>query len=90
MLIFFLLTGLSLKTESRIEFLTPGTEGTKVLGNIPEYSPSRVKTRSYFKSQPVYRCEVQEMRRLNYFFEIFYCNLHYYKRLMPKFMNISV
>ena len=36
MLIFFLLTGLSFKTESRIEFLTPGTGGTKVLGNIPE------------------------------------------------------
>ena len=37
-----------------------------------EYSTSRVKTQSYFKDQPVYRCEVQEMRRLNYFFEIFY------------------
>ena len=36
MLIFFLLTGLSFKTESRIEFLTPGTGGTKVLGNIPD------------------------------------------------------
>ena len=36
MLIFFLLTGLSFKTESRIQFLTPGTGGTKVLGNIPE------------------------------------------------------
>ena len=44
----------------------------------------------YFKDQPVYRCEVQEMRRLNYIFEIFYCNLHYYKHLLPKFMNISV
>ena len=33
-----------------------------------EYSTSRVKTQSYFKDQPVYRCEVQEMRRLNYFF----------------------
>ena len=30
------------------------------------------------------------MRRLNYIFEIFYCNLHYYKHLLPKFMNISV
>ena len=28
-------------------------------------------TRRYFKKQPVYRCEVQEMRRLYYFFEIF-------------------
>ena len=37
-----------------------------------EYSTSCVKTQSYFKDQPVYRCEVQEMRRLNYFFEIFY------------------
>ena len=37
-----------------------------------EYSASRVKTQSYFKDQPVYRREVQEMRRLNYFFEIFY------------------
>ena len=37
-----------------------------------EYSTSRVKTQSYFKDQPVYRCEVQEMSRLNYFFEIFY------------------
>ena len=26
---------------------------------------------SYFKNQPIYRCEVQEMRRLNFFFEIF-------------------
>ena len=37
-----------------------------------EYSTSRVKTKSYFKDQPVYRCEVQGMRRLNYFFDIFY------------------
>ena len=37
-----------------------------------EYSASRVKTQSYFKDQPVYRREVKEMRRLNYFFEIFY------------------
>ena len=28
-----------------------------------EYSTSRVKTQSYFKDQPVYRCEVQGMRR---------------------------
>ena len=35
-----------------------------------EYYTSRVKTQSYFKDQPVYRCEIQEMRRL--FFEIFY------------------
>ena len=35
-------------------------------------STSRVKTQSYFADQPVKRCEVQEMRRLNYFFEIFY------------------
>ena len=34
-----------------------------------EYSTSCVKTQSYFKDQPVYRCEVQEMRRLNYFFQ---------------------
>ena len=27
------------------------------------------------KDQPVYRCEVQEIRRLNYFFEIFYSSL---------------
>ena len=33
-----------------------------------EYSTSRDKTQSYFTDQPVYRCEVQEMRRLNYFF----------------------
>ena len=33
-----------------------------------EYSTSRVKTQSHFKDQSVYRCEVQEMRRLNYFF----------------------
>ena len=37
-----------------------------------EYSASRVKTQSYFKDQPVYRREVQEMRRLNYSFGIFY------------------
>ena len=37
-----------------------------------EYSTSRVKTNSYFKDQPVYRCEVQGIRRLNYFFDIFY------------------
>ena len=43
MLIFFLLTGLSFKTESRIEFLTPGTGGTKVLGNIPAL-PLQIKT----------------------------------------------
>ena len=36
-----------------------------------EYSTSLVKTQSYFMDQPVYRCEVQEMRRLNYFFQIF-------------------
>ena len=29
-----------------------------------EYSTSRVKTQSYFKDQPVYRCEIQEIRRL--------------------------
>ena len=29
------MTGLSFKTEFRIEFLTPGSRGTKVLGNIP-------------------------------------------------------
>ena len=28
---------------------------------------------------------MQEMRRVNYFFKIFYCNPHYYKRLVPKF-----
>ena len=44
-----------------------------------EYSTSRVKTKSYLKDQPVYRCEVQEMRRLNYFFEIFY-TLFYKKK----------
>ena len=55
-----------------------------------EYSTSRVKTQSYFKDQPVYRCEMQEMRRLNYFFEIFYCNLHYYKRLVPQFQEMTV
>ena len=41
-----------------------------------EYSTSHVKTQSYFKDQPVHRCEMQEMRRLNYFFEIsdtFFC-----------------
>ena len=32
-----------------------------------EYSTSRVKAQSYFKDQPVYRCEVQEMRRLTIF-----------------------
>ena len=53
------------------------------------YSTSRVKTRSYLKDQPVYRCEVQEMRRLNYFFQI-YCNLHHYEFLVLKFMNVSV
>ena len=37
-----------------------------------EYSTSRVKTQSYVTDQPVYRCEVQEMSRLNYFFAIFY------------------
>ena len=43
-----------------------------------EYSTSRVKTQSYFTDQPVYICEVQEMRRLNYFFEIF-DTLFFYK-----------
>ena len=55
-----------------------------------EYPTSRVKTRYCFKDQPVRRCEVQDMRGLDYFFAIFYCNLHYYEHLMPKFMNISV
>ena len=32
-----------------------------------EYSISRVKIQSYFKDRPIYGCEVQEMRRLNYF-----------------------
>ena len=36
MLTFFLLTGLSFKTESKIEFLTPGTGGMKMLGNSPD------------------------------------------------------
>ena len=31
-----------------------------------------VSKQSYFKDQPVYRCEVQEIRRLNNFFDIFY------------------
>ena len=29
-----------------------------------KYSTSPVKTQSYFKDQPVYRCEMQEMRDL--------------------------
>ena len=29
-----------------------------------EYSTSRIKTQSYFKDQPVYRCETQEVERL--------------------------
>ena len=65
--------------------------------NSYEYFPHRkfkitnlILTRSYFKGQPVYRCEVKEMRKLNYFFKIFWCNLHYYKHLVPKFMKISV
>ena len=37
-----------------------------------EYSTSRVKTECYFTVQPVYICELQEMKKLNYFFEIFY------------------
>ena len=44
---------------------------------------TRVKTRSNFKDQPVYRCEVQEMFSKS-------SNLHYYKCLMPELMNISV
>ena len=28
-------------------------------------------TQSYFKDEPVHRCEVQEMRRLKHFFNIF-------------------
>ena len=54
-----------------------------------EYSTSRVETQSYFKDQPVYKGEVQEMRRFYYFFEIFYCNLHYYNPWC-KLLNISV
>ena len=46
-----------------------------------EYSTSRDKTQSYFKDQPVYRCEVEVMRRLNYFFEIFYSFFYKNKRL---------
>ena len=42
-----------------------------------EYSKS-CQIQSYFKDQPVYRCEVQEMSRLNCFFEIFY-TLFFYK-----------
>ena len=41
-----------------------------------ECSTSRVKIKSDFKDQPVYGCEMQEKRKLNYFFEIFCCNLH--------------
>ena len=37
-----------------------------------EHSTSCVKTQSYFKEQPVYRCGVREIRRLNYFFENLY------------------
>ena len=55
-----------------------------------EYSISPVKTQFYFKDQPVHRCQMQKMRRINYFFKIFHCNLHYNKRLLPKFMNASV
>ena len=36
-----------------------------------EYPTSPFKTQSYFKDQPVYRCDVQEIRRLKYFFKIF-------------------
>ena len=56
-----------------------------------EYSTSRVKTQSYVKDQPVYRCEVQEMRRLNHFFEIFYTlfyknkSLNFDKKLRIRF-----
>ena len=32
-----------------------------------EYSTSRVKTQSYFKGQPVYRCELQEIGDLTIF-----------------------
>ena len=32
-----------------------------------EYSTSRVKTQPYFKEQPVYTCEMQEMMRLTIF-----------------------
>ena len=52
---------------------------------IREYSTSRIEARSYFKDQPVYRCEVQEMTRFYYFFGIFYCSLHYYKPLVQNF-----
>ena len=37
-----------------------------------EYFTLRVKIKSHFKDQPVYRREVQEMRRLNHFLEILY------------------
>ena len=39
-----------------------------------EYSTSRVKTKSYFKDQPVNRCEVQKMRRLKSYTLFFYKN----------------
>ena len=43
--------------------------------------------RSHFKNQPVYTCEVQKMRRLNYFLKsstVIFITI----TLVPKFMNI--
>ena len=48
-------------------------------------------TQSYFTDQPVYKCEVQEMRRLNYFFEIFYTIFYKNKSLgFGKELRISL
>ena len=48
-----------------------------------EYFTSRVKTKSYFKEQPVYRCQGKKWGDSTIFSK--YSNLHYYKRLVLKF-----
>ena len=53
-----------------------------------ENSASHVKKRSYLNDQRIYRCELQEMRRLTIFLKSL--NFYYCKCMVPKFMNISV
>ena len=48
-----------------------------------EYFTSRVKAQSYFKEQPVYRCQGKKWGDWTIFLK--YSNLHYYKHLALKF-----
>ena len=71
-----------------------------------EYSTSRVKTQSYFRHKPIYRCEVKQMRRLsrrtyyycyhfysvqrNWFFETIFINLNCKQTIYTKVSRLTI